>query len=244
MQWFTKKNGCQIAYYKTAAANAALPGVIFLNGFRSDMTSTKAVYLESISQKYGHAYIRFDYFGHGASHGRFEEGTLGQWLEDTLVVLDELTTGPQILVGSSMGGWIMLLVALRRSTRIQALIGIAAAPDFVEDFERLTPEQYAGLRENGVCYFPSHYGDPYPITRQFIEEGQQHRILGRPLAIHCPVRLLHGLSDADVSWQKSLALTECLLSNDVSLTLVKNGDHRLSKEADLKLLENTLRALF
>ncbi len=231
----------KIAYYQTPGR---APGVVFLGGFMSDMSGTKATYLEACCRAWGRAYVRFDYFGHGSSAGKLEEGTIGGWLEDTLLVLDELTEGPQILVGSSMGAWLMVLAALRRVDKIQGLVGIAAAADFIEDFERLSSVEVQALKKDGICYLPSQYGDkPYPITQNLITEGHTHRILQAPIALNCPVRLLHGLSDTDVSWHKSVKLAECLNSNDVIVTLIKGGDHRLSEEPHLELLANNLTSL-
>ncbi len=236
------KDGTKIHYQKVSGKN---PGVVFLGGFMSDMTGTKALYLESKCREWGHAYVRFDYYGHGLSDGDFKTGTIGRWLEDSLCVLDQLTEGPQILVGSSMGGWLMILAALQRTERIKGLVGIAAAPDFIEDFARLSEEQYKSLETKGVCYIPSQYGEkPYPISQQLIEEGKHHKVLGSSIHLDCPVRLLHGLNDTDVSWQKSLQLTEKLNSNDVRLTLIKEGDHRLSSDQQLELLGNTVKGLF
>lgn len=228
------KLGVKLSYRKTEGKG---PGVIFLGGFRSDMTGSKAVYLENRCREWGISYVRFDYFGHGISDGKFVEGTIGRWLADTLRVLDELTTGPQILVGSSMGGWLMLLAALARPDRIQALVGIAAAPDFLKDFGDLAVDQKAVLAEKGFFYFPSSLGyEPYPISKELIEEAKQHYLLEGEIPVNCPVRLLQGLSDEDVQWEKSIQIAQRLTSNDVMITLVKGGDHRLAKEAELELL--------
>jgi pimeloyl-ACP methyl ester carboxylesterase len=208
------------------------------------MTGTKATYLEEKCREWGHAFVRFDYFGHGASEGDFVEGTLGRWLNNVVQVIDELTTGPQILVGSSMGGWLMLLAALARPERLQGLVGIAAAPDFLDDFSRLTPEQAAALEETGICYFPSGIeGKPYPIARTLITEAKQHNLLHQPIAIDCPVRLLHGLLDVEVHWKKSLKIAECLRTKDVNITFVKEGDHRLSSPEQLTLLAETVKSV-
>jgi pimeloyl-ACP methyl ester carboxylesterase len=240
MEYIDGKRG-KIAYCKTVGDG---PGVIFLGGFMSDMTGTKATYLEKCCQEWCRPYIRFDYFGHGASEGRLIDGDIGGWLEDTLLILDKLTEGPQVLVGSSMGGWLMVLAALKRSHRIQGLVGIAAAPDFVEDLERLTPAQHDALKKEAICYLPSQYGNkPYPITRHLIEEGKNHRVLEHSIALNCPVRLLHGLADTDVAWHRSLQLARCFTSNDVIISLVKEGDHRLSHETHLKLLAQHLQSV-
>jgi pimeloyl-ACP methyl ester carboxylesterase len=221
------------------------PGVLFLGGLRSDMTGAKAAYLAAWCAARGHAFLRFDHRGHGTSGGRFEEGTIGLWLEDALGVLDALTEGPQVVVGSSMGGWLALLLALRRPERVRALVGIAAAPDFTEEliWARLSPELRSAIAREGQWLRPSPYGEPYPITRALIEDGRRHLLLGGPIAIEAPVRLLHGMGDEDVPWEVSSRLAERLTGSDVRVTLVKSGDHRLSSPAELALLGSTLARL-
>jgi pimeloyl-ACP methyl ester carboxylesterase len=221
------------------------PVVVFLPGFRSDMTGEKATALAAFCAAAGRAMLRFDYSGHGASGGRFEAGTIGRWTDDALAMIDRQTTGPLILVGSSMGGWIGLLAALVHPERIVGLIGIAAAPDFTEAlmWQRMTPEERAALMRDGVLHRPSQYGEPYPITRALIEDGRTRLLLGAPIALSCPVRLLHGQQDADVPWEMALRIAEKLLSRDVQVVLVKDGDHRLSRPQDLALLCRTLGAL-
>ena len=212
----------------------------------SDMTGTKAMALESWAKDAGRAFLRFDYQGHGASSGRFEEGTIGLWAEDAIAALDALTEGPQILVGSSMGGWIMLLTALARPERVAALVGIAAAPDFTEDlmWPAFDEETRATLQREGVIHQPSDYGDePYTITLKLIEEARQHLLLRSPISIPCPVRLIQGMADADVPWQTALRLAEALETSDVEVQLVKAGDHRLSTAEDLARLTTTVEAL-
>jgi len=221
------------------------PGVVFLGGFHSDMTGSKAAYLAAWCAARGRAYLRFDYSGHGASGGRFADGTIGRWTADAAAALQELTRGPQILVGSSMGGWIALLLALRHPERVAGLIGIAAAPDFTEElmwaqFPEPVRDQ---IRRDGLWMRPSDYGGDYPITRALIEDGRQHLILGGPIALEMPVRLLHGQDDPDVPWQHSLRIAERVTGRDVEVTLVKDGDHRLSTPAHLALLGRTLGAL-
>ena len=222
------------------------PGIVFLGGFRSDMTGTKARFLEDYCRRRGRAYLRFDYFGHGQSSGDFALGTIGRWREDAIAVIHSLTEGPQILVGSSMGGWIMLLAALARRERIAALVGIAPAPDFTQELlpARLTPEQRREIGEKGAVVLPSDY-DPagYLYTRALIEDGRQHLLLGAPIPLDVPVRLLHGLRDESVPWQLSVRLAERLTGRDVVVALIKDGDHRLSTEADLARLARTLDAL-
>ena len=229
-------DGATIAYHRLAGRS---PGVVFLGGFMSDMTGTKATTLESICRERGQAFVRFDYFAHGASSGDFAEATIGRWKDDALAVLDELTEGPQILVGSSIGGWIMLLAALARPERIHGLIGIAAAPDATEDlmWEELPPAAREAMMRDGFVRVPSEY-DPrgYLLTRRLIEEGRKHLLLRAPIGLRCPVHLLHGMRDPDVPWQTSLRLAERLEGDEVTVELIKAGDHRLSTAPDLARL--------
>ncbi len=238
-----------IEYLETAAGRriahvareGAEPTVVFLGGFKSDMTGTKATHLESWAAARGRAYLRFDYSGHGASSGVFEESCIGDWLEDALAVIDAATRGPLVLVGSSMGGWIALLVALARPARVAGLVLIAPAPDFTERlmWARFDEQARARLMGEGRLELPSEYDDgPYVITRRLIEEGRAHLLLegARPIAIDAPVRILHGMRDPDVPWELSLELVERLAGSDVVLELVKNGDHRLSAPEDLARL--------
>ncbi len=223
------------------------PGVVFLGGFNSDMTGAKAEELSAFCAGEGRAFLRFDYSGHGASAGRFVDGTIGRWAEDAACLFDRLTEGPQVLVGSSMGGWIALLLALRRPERVAALVGIAAAPDFTARIaEELPAEAREAIAREGVWRRPSAYGDPYPITRALLEEGERHMLLrggGGPIPISAPVRLLHGQRDPDVPWHLSLRVAEAVAAEDVRVVLVKDGDHRLSRPQDLALLRRTLAAL-
>ena len=207
------------------------PTVVFLPGFRSDMTGDKASALAAFCAERGQAMLRFDYSGNGASGGRFEDGTIGRWTDDALAAIDRLTQGGLILVGSSMGGWIALLVALARPERIASLIGIAAAPDFTETlmWEAMTFAERATLMRDGVLHVPSVYGDPYPVTRALIEDGRGRLLLGGLIEIECPVRLLHGQRDPDVPWEIALRIAERVVSDDVRTILVKDGDHRLSR---------------
>ena len=222
-----------MAYHR---APGQLPGVLFCGGYTSDMTGTKALTLEAFCREQGRAFIRFDYSGHGASSGDFADGTIGGWTDDALAIVDRVAAGPLVVVGSSMGGWIMLLVARVRPERVAGLVGIAAAPDFTEDLmlAQATPEQRRALAEQGCWMQPSAYGgQPYPVTRRFIEEARAHLVLRGPIPITCPVHLLHGQRDPDVPWQTALRLAERLQAENVTVELVKAGDHRLSTERDL-----------
>ncbi|TDP45347.1 pimeloyl-ACP methyl ester carboxylesterase [Zavarzinia compransoris] len=236
-------DGQSIAYHTSAGKS---PGVLFLGGFKSDMTGTKATALDAWCGATGRAFTRFDYEGHGASSGRFTEGTIGRWLDDALAVIDLVTAGPLIVVGSSMGGWIAALATLARPGRVAGLITLAAAPDFTDRLieARMTPAQRAALERDGFIVDPSDY-DPegYEITRSLIEEGRNHLILGRPVAIRCPFRLIHGDADTDVPWQLSAELLAAAESADATLTLVKGADHRLSGPADLARLEAAIEEL-
>ena len=210
------------------------------------MTGTKATFLDGVCAARGLGFTRFDYSGHGASGGRFEECTIGRWVEDAIAVIDRVTEGRLILVGSSMGGWIMLLAALARPARIAGLVGIAPAPDFTEAliWNQLTDEDRDRLLKNGRLERPSDYSEqPTVITRGLIEEGRRHLLLTAPIGIRCPVRLLHGMADPDVPYQLSLELAERIAGEDVRVTLIKNGDHRLSRPDDLALLAATIDAL-
>lgn len=238
-----RAQGATIAYRRIAGK---APGIVFLGGFRSDMTGVKAAALDDLCRRTGRAFVRFDYFGHGASSGAFTDGTIGRWADDAVAVLDELTAGPQVLVGSSMGGWIMLLAALRRPERVAALVGIAAAPDFTEDlmWARYDAKARAELAETGIRREPSAYDDqPYPITLRLIEEARGHLLLRGPIPIRCPVRLLHGMRDPDVPWETALRLAERLATDDVEIHLVRDGDHRLSRDADTVRLQTTVSAV-
>lgn len=205
----------------------------------SDMTGTKALALEAHCRSAGRAFIRFDYAGHGQSGGSFAEGTIGGWLDDALAVIDAVAEGPQILVGSSMGGWIALLAALARPERVRGLVLIAPAPDFTEKmiWAGLSKAERETLMRDGVVYQPSEYGpEPYAISRKLIEDGRKHLLLDAPINLACPVRLLHGMLDRDVPWEYSLRIADRLVAGDVVVTLVKEGDHRLSTPADLDRL--------
>jgi len=235
--------GATIAYRRLAGAG---PGIVFLGGFRSDMTGTKALFLEDYCRRRGRAYVRFDYFAHGASSGDFADGTISRWRDDAVAVIDSLSEGRQILVGSSMGGWIMVLAALARPERLAALVGIAAAPDFTSDLlpARLSETQRRTLQDEGRLVLPSSY-DPagYLYTRALVEDGDRNLVLRDAIPLSCPVRLLHGMADESVPWRQSLKLAERLQGADVALTLIKAGDHRLSRDADLARLARVLDEL-
>ncbi len=236
-------DGATIAYHRLPGKS---PGVVFCGGFKSDMTGIKATALEAHCRSVGRAYLRFDYFAHGASSGDFIAATVGRWAADTIAVLDRLTEGPQVLVGSSMGGWLMLLAALARPARVAGLVGVAPAVDFTEAlmWRNLPDEAKAVLARDGVWQRPSQYSaDPYPVTMQLIVEGRAHLLLDKPIPLACPLRILHGMQDPDVPWRHALKLVDALASADVVLTLVKHGDHRLSMPDDIKRLTTTVETL-
>ena len=237
------KQGRSLAFEQTPGAG---PGVMFLGGFKSDMSGTKAQFLSDWAYEQGRAFLRFDYSGHGQSSGDFLDGAIGDWYQDALAVLDGLTEGPQVLIGSSMGGWIALLLARARPERVAALVGIAAAPDFTEDsmWEGFDETQRADLAGQGFVDLPSDYSDePYRITRRLIEDGRRHLVLRAPLRLPFPVRLLQGTEDTDVPLAVALRLMEHADSPDLRLTLVKGADHRFSEPENLALLAQTLEAL-
>jgi pimeloyl-ACP methyl ester carboxylesterase len=226
------------------AQAGAAPGLFWLGGYKSDMKGTKAEALADWAVQAGRACVRFDYSGHGESEGAFTDGTIGRWLADSLAVFDACCAGPQILIGSSMGGWLALLLtrALKRRPPPQAasvagMVLIAPAVDFTEElmWKRFTPEIKRELEEKGVWARPSQYSaEPYRVTRQLIEEGRKHLLLGGLIETGCPVRILQGVEDPDVPWQHAVELTSRLASDDVVLTLVKDGDHRLSRPEDIE----------
>ncbi len=238
---FRRSDGASIAYeHQPASSRAPIKAtVVFLHGLRSDKGGTKAEALARHAEKTGYALLRFDMFGHGASSGRFEDGGISRWVDDALAVIDELTEGPVVLVGSSMGGWVMVKTALARPHRIKGMVGIAVAPDFTEDlmWAEFDPEQRQALLTNGAVELPSEYDDgPYRISRHLIEDGRRNLVLREDVAISCPVRLMHGQKDSAVPWPTSLRLAERITGEDVAVHLVKDGDHRLSRPQDLERL--------
>lgn len=236
---FRRADGAVIAYERLEAQDKNLPGVVFLHGLRSDRGGTKAEALARHASERGYGLLRFDMFGHGASSGRFEDGGISRWVEDAVAVLDELTQGPQVLIGSSMGGWVMTKTAMARPGRLRGLVGIAVAPDFTEDlmWAGLSAAQRETLMAAGVVELPSEYDDgPYRISRHLIEDGRKNLVLRDEVPIACPVRLIHGQRDDSVPWQTSLRLAERIKGDDVTVHLVKDGDHRLSRPQDLARL--------
>lgn len=225
-----------IAFHQTQGAG---PGVVFLGGLKSDMQGSKALHLEAWAKRTSRAFLRFDYSGHGESSGTFTEGCIGDWAEDVEAAIITLTEGPQILVGSSMGGWQALLFARRHPDLVAGMVGIAAAPDFTEDgmWDDWTEAQKAELVETGQVALPSDYGEPYIITRRMIEDGRKQLVLRSPLVIDAPVRLLQGTADADVDMSVALRLLAHMEGPDIRLELVKGADHRFSDAYCLSRIE-------
>jgi pimeloyl-ACP methyl ester carboxylesterase len=223
------------------ARKGSAPGLFWLGGFNSDMRGTKALALDAWATEQNRACVRFDYSGHGESGGAFADGTIGRWLEESVAVFEQFCVGPQVVIGSSMGGWMALLLAreiARRAASRASLAGlvlIAPAPDFTEllMWNGFSPEVRREIETKGVWLRPSQYGEPYPITRALIEEGRNHLLLGSTIEVGCPVRILQGAQDPDVPWQHAFALTHRLPSDDVVLTMIQDGDHRLSRPQDI-----------
>ncbi|MGJ5204059.1 alpha/beta hydrolase [Bradyrhizobium sp. HKCCYLR20261] len=229
--------GRQIA---VRARPGTAPGLFWLGGFNSDMKGTKAVALEAWAVERGRACVRFDYSGHGESGGRFVDGTIGRWLEESVAVFRQFCRGPQVVIGSSMGGWMALLLArelLKQpgEASLAGLVLIAPAPDFTEElmWKGFSADIRREIETNGVWMRPSEYGEPYPITRALIEDGRNHLLLGSAINVGCPVRILQGAQDPDVPWQHAFALAHRLPAEDVVLTMIQDGDHRLSRPQDI-----------
>lgn len=220
------------------------PGFVWLGGYRSDMAGTKAQAMDEWCARTGHAYCRHDYSGHGASGGEFKDGTISKWLEESLAVFDRFSSGPQILIGSSMGAWIALRMAQElakrgESDRLHAMLLIAPAPDFTHELmaPQMTKAQFAELEENGFLEEPSEYSDePNIYTKALFDDGEKNRVMAGKIDTGCPVHILQGMEDPDVPWQHAMKLTEFLPGENVSMTLVKDADHRLSREGDIALI--------
>lgn len=234
------ENGRWIAYHRTEGVG---PGVVFLGGFNSDMGGTKAVYLEDWAKSQGRAFLRFDYSGHGESSGAFTDGAIGDWAEDAVAAINRLTTGPQIIVGSSMGGWICAIITQIFPEKVAGIVGIAAAPDFTEDsmWANFDEKQRADLEKMGQVALPSDYGEPYIITKRLIEDGRQNLVLRKPLNFPFPARFLQGTADADVEQSVALNLLEHATGDDIQLTLVKDADHRFSKPDCLNFITDAIK---
>lgn len=237
VEMLPRGNDHKIAYTKIEPEDNA-PTLVWLSGFNSDMSGTKAQEVYDYCEALGLGYLAFDYFGHGASTGDFKDGTISQWREDCLAAIDELTNGDLILIGSSMGGWMALLSALARKDRVMAMLLVAPAPDFTEKllWPELTGAAQEEIAHNGFWMRPSEYGDPYPITRNLISDGKKWSILDVPIELHIPVTIIQGKLDPDVPWTHALTVMEKLATPDVKLVLIKDGEHRLSREQDIARL--------
>lgn len=237
VSYFTTTQNRKLAYRQTKGDNKG-PGLIWLSGFMSDMQGSKVLALEAWAAQQSRDFLAFDYSGHGQSEGVFSECTVSDWREDTLAAIDALSDGPQVIVGSSMGGWMALLAALARPDRIKGLVLIAPAPDFTEKlmWPDFTPAIQKQIMEEGLYMQPSEYDAPYPITRALIEDGRQWQILDAPITFDGPVRILQGMLDEPVPWQHAQRLVETMTSTDLTFTLIKDGDHRLSRDQDIARL--------
>ncbi|MEO1642270.1 MAG: alpha/beta hydrolase [Pseudomonadota bacterium] len=237
-QYLTTPQNRRLAYRYTAPISG--PTYVWLSGFKSDMSGSKVTRLEAWAIGAGHGFLAFDYSGHGLSDGAFEDGTISAWREDALAAIEALTEGSLVLVGSSMGGWMALLAALALGDRVKAMTLIAPAPDFTQKlmWPEFSEAQQAEIMEKGQTLRPSDYGEPYVITRDLIEDGKQWSLLDAPIEFDMPIRILQGMEDPDVPWEHALKLVEALQGGDVLLHLVKDGDHRLSREQDIQRLSS------
>lgn len=238
------KDGSFTTYQQIHAKQGNKQGIIFLSGFKSDMNGTKAQALSKYAKKNDLDLTLFEYSGHGNASGKFIDGTIGLWLENTLNVIDHLTDKPQILVGSSMGGWIMLLTALARPERISSIIGLAAAPDFTEEliWDYLTQEQKDILLKDKQIDFSNEFCDnPYPISLELIMEARNHMLLDKEIPLNMPIHLIHGMEDKDVPYQTSIRIAQKVTSNNVNIHLIKDAGHGLSRPQDLEFIYDIIK---
>ncbi|NKW71874.1 alpha/beta hydrolase [Rhodobacteraceae bacterium R_SAG10] len=239
-EFLTTSSGRRIAYEKSTGD---APGIVFLGGFVSDMQGSKAAHLEAWARAQGRAFLRFDYSGHGQSSGDFSDGCIGDWVQDAVAVINGVTDGKQVLVGSSMGGWISLILAAEIPDKISGIIGISTAADFTEDgfWDGFSENQRQDLHKLGQVAIPSEYDEPYIITRRLIEDGRRHLVLRRPLPLPFPVRLLHGSDDTSVKLSVPLHILAHASGDDIRLTLVKGADHSFSTPDCLALIESAVQ---
>lgn len=247
VQYLKRDNKPDLAYVEIDALSAPQdqPTIMFLGGFRSDMEGTKAIFLENLCKEKGLAYLRFDYSGHGISKGKFEEGCIGDWAKDAADILAYCVKGPVVLVGSSMGGWISLLLALAKPDQVKALVGLASAPDFTKIMEkRMSEEQRQALEEDGYFALENDYSDePYIITKRLIDDGRDQSLLDGDIDIQCPVRLIQGKKDVDVAWETADIIKNAVTHDDVEVILLDDADHRLSSPEELQILKIVLEKL-
>lgn len=242
LNYLSAKQGHKIAYKMSSGKG---PALIWCGGLKSDMEGGKATHLHDWAIDEKRAYVRFDYFGHGQSDGLFRDGTISQWADDVIQIMDALTAGDVILIGSSMGGWASMLAALKRPDRVKALLLIAPAPDFTEKlmWENWTEEERRTVENDGILYVPSDYDEPYEYSRALIEDGRKNQILDAPINFEGPIRILQGAKDDVVPWEYSKQIMDVISSKDVDYTLVKNGDHSLSSLSDLQRLIGAAQTL-
>lgn len=238
--------GLAYVYTESAGEGKKLPLLVFCGGYRSDMNGTKALYLEQKCRERGQAFLRFDYSGHGQSEGEFLDCTMGQWKQDALDMINHIApSGPAVIAGSSMGGWIALLVALSWKGTLGGVIGIAAAPDFTEEiYSRLTPAQRGQLNDTGVVTAENDYSDePYRFTKKLYDEAKQHLLLDRERHIDCPVTLIQGMLDKDVPWETAVKIQKIFSQGEVDVVFVEDGGHRLSRPEDLEIIDREVRSI-
>lgn len=244
VEFLKRDNSPDLAYVsiEKTSSGESLPTIMFLGGFRSDMEGMKAIFLEEKCKERGQAYIRFDYRGHGSSEGKFEEACISDWTQDALDILDRCTSGSVMLVGSSMGGWVSLLLTLKKPERIHSIVGLAAAPDFTKIMEeRMSEEQRESLERDSFFELPNDYDDePYIITKKLIEDGRQNSLLEGDILIDKPVRLIQGMVDADVKWQTANDIKNLIMGNDAEVILLEDADHRLSSSEQLAILDKVI----
>lgn len=248
VSYFSENRALRLAYVRVAPSDEgrSLPAVLFLGGFKSDMMGTKAIYLEEQCTARGQEFVRFDYTGHGVSEGAFVDGTIGSWTRDAQDILDHVVMAREvILVGSSMGGWIALRLLIEHSARIKGVVGIAAAPDFTKDIEaRMGQAERDMVEEIGRLEVPNDYSDePYIFTKDLLEDGRAQSILHGQYSISCPLTLIQGKLDADVPWEKALKIQECFQGLNTHIAFVEDGDHRLSRDQDLALINTHIMTL-
>ncbi len=241
LKFFETNQRRRLAYHQSSQ-KPGTAGIVFLGGFHSDMQGTKALFLEDWAQSQGRSFLRFDYSGHGQSSGRFADGSIGEWAQDAAAIINALTKGPQVLVGSSMGGWIALILAKSMPERVAGLVGIAAAPDFTEDsmWAGFDNDQRQQLLAKGQIELPSEYDAPYIITKKLINDGRNQLVLRDPLLLPFPTRFLQGTADKDVDQSVALRLLEHASGDDIHLTLVKGADHRFSTSECLEMICNAI----
>ena len=228
-------DGSFLTYHKIRGRS---PTILFLHGFRSDRHGVKTTHLAEFCRQTGRAFVAFDHFGHGDSSGTFIEGTISRWRQDAQHICDALVEDTALVVGSSMGGWVSVLLALDRPQKIMGMVGLASAPDFTQRLiePNLSNDQIQQLQDQGKCYLPSLYGDPYPVTKALLEDARQNLVLSNALPLHIPLHLIHGTQDSDVPWEESFCLLQKAHTQNARLTLIKGGDHRLSRQEDLVAL--------